>query len=162
MGRSESEILERLKGIEAEGGFLNFAPEVLREALGFEWCKAHGGTKEDAEPWESWDGKTLEEAARSYLEFAYDKATDHRGISANRSVDKMREFAWLLGRDDVVEAMDAAEYVQYGAPKLKACADGLGWDFPDDNDNETLARMARGESCEEMCEEGCGVCSHLH
>lgn len=89
------------------------------------------------------------------LDFAVVKILGHRGISANRSVDRLREYAWLMGRDDLMSAMDAAEFPQYGAPIVKAFADAMGWPFGDPGD-EVLARMASGEPCTDGCEEGCG------
>lgn len=67
------------------------------------------------------------EAARSYYIFALGKIADERGISAERSVIKLREYAWLMGRDDVVDAMDAAPYPSYGAPKVAAFGAGFGF-----------------------------------
>lgn len=102
----------------------------------------------------------LEDDARAYLVFAIGKIVDHRGISASRSVEKLTEYAWLLGRDDVVEAMGQAEYAQYGAPQVQEFAKGMGWPFLDATDTaedrESLERMARGEPCTPGCEMGCG------
>ena len=70
------------------------------------------------------------------------------------SVEKLTEYAWLLGRDDVVATMNRADYVQYGAPKVKAFALGLGLPWPEDD--EELERMAYGEPCQPGCEGGCG------
>ena len=92
--------------------------------------------------------------ARKYLGFAIGKIVNHRGISASRSVDKLTEYAWLLGRDDIVKAMGEADYPQYGAPIVKAFADGFGW-WPEDVGPE-LARMAEGLPCEDSCMDGCG------
>ena len=92
-------------------------------------------------------------AASRYLDFAIGKIRNHRGISASRSVDKLTEYAWLLGRDDVVTAMEAADYPQYGAPKVKAFAEGMGWEWPSTPD---LARMSQGLPCEDTCADGCG------
>jgi hypothetical protein len=74
-------------------------------------------------------------------------------ISASRSVEKLTEFAWLLGRDDVVAAMDEAGYAQYGVPKLFAFAKGFEVEPPESDD---LARMSRGERCSATYECGCG------
>lgn len=73
------------------------------------------------------DPEKIGDAARSYYEFALGKIADRRGISAERSVIKLREFAWLMGRDDVVAAMDAAPYPEYGAPKVAAFGAGFGF-----------------------------------
>lgn len=100
----------------------------------------------------------LEGRAREYLEFAIGKITGHRGISAGRSVDKLRVYAWLLGRDDVVAAMDAAEYAQYGAPQVRAFADGMGWPFLDaaaEHELAWLERMSQGLPCSDGCMDGC-------
>lgn len=73
------------------------------------------------------DAAALESAARAYYEFALGKIADQRGISAERSVIKLREYAWLAGRDDVLAAMDAADYPEYGAPKVRVFADAFGF-----------------------------------
>lgn len=74
-------------------------------------------------------------------------------------MDKLGELAWLLGRDDIVVAMDHAGYPMYGAPKVKAFADGFDWPFLDDldgDDRPALARMAEGQQCDPQgCERGC-------
>ncbi|MEU7176071.1 hypothetical protein ABZ949_31815 [Micromonospora tulbaghiae] len=75
--------------------------------------------------------------ARDYLRLAIGKILDHRSSSASRSVDKLSELAWLLGRDDVVAAMGHAGYPMYGAPAVKAFAGGFGWPFHDDLDGAT-------------------------
>jgi hypothetical protein len=81
---------------------------------------------------EDWAKNAIErgsvvDAARDYYHFALGKIADERGISAERSVVKLREYAWLMGRDDVVDAMDAAPYPQYGAPKVAAFGEGFGF-----------------------------------
>lgn len=95
---------------------------------------------------------------KEYLEFAIGKALDHRGLSAGRSVEKLREVAWVLGRDDVVKAMDEAGYAYYGVPKLQAFARVM--DFPflvskDYYDQTQLINMAAGNPCKKDCDEGC-------
>lgn len=151
--RTNKEILAKIEEFQNAALMFDFRIEVLVEALGFEAAMKAGLLKEDSDPWESWNGNTLETAAQEYLEFAYGKAADHRGISANRSVQKMEAFAWLLGRDDVVDAMDAAGYTSYGVPKLRVCAEMMGWPFPEDRDD--LVRMSNGHPCIPGCEEGC-------
>ena len=133
---------------------LGWRREVLAEALDFEHARPF--LKPDVTA-DSWDAVPTEEQladkAAAYLDFGYGKAIDHRGISADRSVSKLREFAWLLGRDDVVEAMDKAGYAQYGAPKLLAFA--VGMDLPVSTDR-AFQRMAAGQLCRPACEDGCG------
>lgn len=78
----------------------------------------------------------------------------HKGVTAECSVDKLTECAWLLGLDDLVRAMDLAPYSQYGAPKLRVLGVALGW-WAEPVDDE-LARMANGQPCTPGCQDGCG------
>lgn len=148
--RTQDEILARIRSIDSDDVF-GFSREVLLTALDYEHVKPYlkdGLTAAD------WPSNDIEGDAREYLEFAVGKIIGHRGISAERSVSKLAEYAWLLGRDDVVDAMGAADYAQYGAPKVKAFADGLGWSFNPDGDAE-LNRMADGLPCIAGCDDGC-------
>lgn len=151
--RTQEEILARIEAV-AKDDMFGFRREVLLVALDYE--NARPFLKPETTN-EVWSGIQVcpcdwESAARSYYDFALGKIEDHRGISASRSVDKLREYAWLLGRDDVIEAMDAAEYPQYGAPKVKAFAATFGLEWPD---GETFRRMAEGLPCTDDCDEGC-------
>lgn len=154
MIRTQEEILARIEGITDD--FFGFQLEALALALDFDHAKTflNGGTVAA-----DWPGPVdVEKEAREYLAFAIGKIIGHRGISASRSVDKLTEYAWLLGRDDIVAAMDVAEYEQYGAPKVKAFADGMGWPFARPEDpwaEKELQRMAAGEPCKPNCEDGC-------
>src|SRR3972149_11572092 len=91
--------------------------------------------------------------AVAYRRFAVGKAEDHRGISAGRSIEKMREYLWLLGDDALLGRFLDAPYPQYGAPQLKVLWDA--W-LPDEAINETVAVMATGNLCRDDCQ-GCGV-----
>lgn len=152
--RTQEEILARFT--EANGtDWLGFRTDVLSEHMTYETLTATGAFEMDKISEADWEPVTnTERAARSYLDFAIGKIEDHRGISAERSVAKLREYAWLMGRDDVVEAMDAEGYPQYGAPQVRAFAKTLGWPWPDD---EMADRMANGNPCRPDCEDGCGL-----
>lgn len=153
MSRSQAEIVARFTDIEGDDVF-GFRREVLLSALDFEHAKPHLKDGVTEEEWTEARTVDFNGKAREYLDFAIEKIRDHRGISASRSVDKLGEFAWLLQRDDVVTAMDEAGYAQYGAPKVKAFAAGMGFDWP--TDDELLDRMAEGFECTYGCQEGCG------
>jgi len=153
--RTQDEIVARIRDHEQNGGdFFGFACELLIDALDFEHAKPWLKEETTAEQWDESRTVDTETAARGYLEFALGKIDGHRGISASRSVDKLREFAWLLGRDEVLAAMDAAGYQQYGAPKVKAFAVGMGWPWP--SDDAEMERMAQGLPCVDDCSGGCG------
>ena len=78
----------------------------------------------------------LEDAAQDFLDymvFAWMKATDERGISASRSIDKLGEWLWILGREDLYEVIhDDGLYSPYGAPALIKVCESLGIEVPDD------------------------------
>lgn len=153
MTRTQDEIAARVREIQ-EGDLFGWRLEVLLPALDFEHAREFLKPEATKERWEeARHGNDLEAAAKSYYDFAIGKIRDHRGISAERSVLKLTEFAWLLGRDDVIAAMDAAPYPEYGAPKVKAFGQGLGLAWPDE---PALTRMAAGEPCRTVCMEGCG------
>lgn len=125
--RSQDEIFARAQAADDTFGW---AQEVLLPYLDFD--HARPVLNDDVTP-EQWaehadDPAEVAEAARDYYTFALGKIADERGISAERSVIKLREYAWLMGRDDIVTAMDAAPYAEYGAPKVAAFGAGLGFE----------------------------------
>lgn len=68
------------------------------------------------------------------LAFAFEKALDRRGISADAMSEVVRMWMWVL--DD--ELQDFTEYAQYGLPFLKAVALKFGFKNPigEDEGNE--------------------------
>lgn len=124
--RTPAEIAARA---EAADDMFGWAMEVLLPYLDFESARAFLKDGVTAEEWsESMaDPTAIQAEARSYYAFALGKIEDERGISAERSVIKLTEYAWLMGRDDVVAAMDAAPYPMDAAPKVAAF--GEGFDF---------------------------------
>lgn len=95
---------------------------------------------------------SIREGAIYYLKFAWEKALEHRGLSAAQSIEQLTEFCWLLELD--ISRIEAAGYAQYGSPKLKVIAGLLGQSLPDD---PQLQRMMVGEvCCERGCDNGCG------
>lgn len=151
--RTQEEIVARI--VESDSDMFGFAREVLVAALDYEHAKEYLKPEVTQAEWvaDSGPGQDLAGPARDYYGFALGKIRDHRGISASRSVVKLREYAWLLGRDDIVAAMDAADYAQYGAPQVKAFGEGLGLAWPT---TEDMVRMAQGLPCETNCYSGCG------
>lgn len=150
--RTPAEIVARIADPHTDdwGGFVR---EVLVPYLPFTDAQQFLKDGVTAEDWTPEPADGVADAAQSYYDFALLKIRNHRSLSADRSVAKLREYAWLLGRDDAVAAMDQADYRNYGAPKVKAFAAVLGYPWPGDED---LNRMAAGESCWPDCEDGCG------
>lgn len=125
--RTPAEILARIEG--AEDDLFGWVPEVLVPYLDLESARPLLKDAVTAQDWAEY-AKTpaaVEADARDYYEFALGKIENKRGISAERSVIKLREYAWLMGRDDVVAAMDEAPYPQYGAPKVAVFGKAFGF-----------------------------------
>lgn len=69
---------------------------------------------------------------KSYMEFAWGKANNCRGLSANRSIDHMIARLWLLGEEPLftqVEKVYDENYCMYGKPILRGICEHFGWDW---------------------------------
>ena len=74
-----------------------------------------------------------------YMEFAWGKANDERGISANRSIQHYIAWTWLAGDRDLsaeVERLYAEEYDFYGKPILRKICEFYGWDWKQWDEDE--------------------------
>ena len=152
--RTSAEIAEHYRRTR-DDDFLGFAAGVLLAYLTAEEFREFA--KPDADL-SDWIARPLEREAviaemRDYMEFAWGKVRDHRGISAKRSRDKMGAWLFVLGDDELREVVERGAYAQYGAPALKAVCDKYGFPVPE---GEDIARMMRGLPCRPGCEEGCG------
>jgi hypothetical protein len=153
--RTQEELVAKIR--EEMKKFLGFGAEVLLPYLDYAHAKEFIKPEITEEKWNENPIDTSEEQARKdmadYMKFAWDKVADHRGISANRSVDKMEAWAWLLGRDDVVAAMDEAPYENYGAPKLAAVCRMMDFPIPEE---QSIQNMISSLDCCPGCDMGCG------
>lgn len=152
--RTQAEIVTKIEG---SSDFLGFDRDVYIGFLDYEHVRKflkEGVTREE------WDDARTElnresilASMREYMDFAWGKVRDHRCISASRSVDKMRAWAWLLGDEQLLAEIEAAEYTNYGAPKLAAICYYMGWPVPGDS---AITNMVAGRPCVPGCCEGCG------
>lgn len=151
--RTADEIAEHYAATKADD-VLGFRGGVLLPYLTTEQLKPF--VKPDADL-SDWTPCPLDEAEalsdmRHYMEFAWGKARDHRGISASRSTEKMQAWLWLLEREDVLDAVRITTYQNYGAPQLRVICELMGFLIPEGSD---LERMSRGLPCRDDCDEGC-------
>jgi len=70
---------------------------------------------------------------RDYISFAWEKANDKRGISANRSIDHFKGWLWLLGDEEGIEYLKA-NYAPYGKPGLAYTCKKYGFKNEDNGD----------------------------
>lgn len=114
--RSPDEILARMDAI-APKDFLGWSRELLVGFLPFAYAKPYlkDGVTED-----EWGPPQVDPvgALIDYLGFAWGKSLGERGISAERSVDKIEQWLWLAGMDELLDRFLAADYYPYGRPKL--------------------------------------------
>ncbi|GIJ08429.1 hypothetical protein ACFFMR_29225 [Micromonospora andamanensis] len=162
--RTQEEILHRVDQHAAAGeDAFGFRRDLLIDALDIDHARPFLQPDITGQQWDNlrWDSLGGPEAyGREYLWFTVRQILHHRSGSASRAVDKLTELAWLLGRDDVVTAMNTAPYPMYGAPKITAFADGLGWPLhspaQDPDWRDAFTRMAAGQPCNpDGCVWGC-------
>lgn len=79
---------------------------------------------------ETWEQKTdPKEEILDYLEFAYDKAHNQRGLSAGRSMMHFRTWIWLDDDEFYNEIIDLIDnYTSYGLPALDKIAEHYNWE----------------------------------
>lgn len=148
--RTQDEIVERIKGVQFD--FMGTITGDLVEALDFEHARQFLKPDVTEADWhEPADDEKVRAVAIDYLTFAFGKAEDHRGLSANRSVEHFETWLWLLGR--LPDDWDDIEYAQYGVPKLVAAALALG---VEPALTPTLRSMSEGLPCRPNCGDGCG------
>lgn len=141
--RTPEEILAQCQLSES---FFRFDVDALTEFLTFD--QARPLFKDEALR-TGWKSEPITREAvlakmRDYMEFAWDKVENHRGLSASRSIEKMEAWIWLLGDDDAARLVAATYYTNYGAPKLACICERYGFPIPDD---EGIRRMIRSQPC---------------
>lgn len=153
--RTDDEIVDRIHERETEDHF-GFETLDLMSVLPFSSAREFLKPEATVETFGTPNDRTREVVLKTmsdYMAFAWDKALDHRGVSAGRSVAHFRSWVWLLGDEDFA-AINRENYPQYGAPVLKAVCERFGFLMPD---SEDAGRMAAGLPCRPDCREGCGT-----
>jgi len=124
---------------ERQSDIFGFACEVLIDYISFEDAKPH--LKEDyiqkvetkEEKWEVISD--INEAAQDFLDymnFAWGKAEDERGISASRSIIKLGMWLWIMNREDLCGIINDDDlYNPYGAPALIEVCNAMGIKVPE-------------------------------
>ncbi len=146
-----------------------FHREVLVDYLSFENAKEFLNKEflndEDSE--KKWKALPLVREivlaeASEYSRFGWGKIIDHRGISASRTVAKMRAWLFLLGDKEMMDICDdEGKYMPYGAPILYEICKKYDWSMPDMNESAgdedgTIGKMIGGLPCSSSC----SGCSH--
>lgn len=136
--KTQDEIAQKIKS--RAGQFLDFLPEVLIEYLSFDKARpflnedviAEKGEEEARKEWGGCKDVTEElviAEMKDYMEFAWGKAIDERGISATRSIQKMEAWMFLLGKDEGFDF--ESDYEPYGKPILRKICELFDFPIPE-------------------------------
>lgn len=126
--RTDEEILARIKEIEKSDLF-GFQTNDLLEVLPWELAKPFLRAEATLEGWVQLDhnDESVKQRMLDYMPFAWEKASDCRGLSAMRSIEHFCAWLWLLGDPLADTLLDI--YSWYGKPCLVAICDRYGWNW---------------------------------
>ena len=114
MQRTHEEIVARIHAVEKDD-WMGTQTSDLLVRLPFELAKPFLKPEATSEGW-TIDEQDPMQRAKDYLEFAWGKANDCRGLSASRSIDHFRAWLWLAGKDK--QLAELSGYERYGKPQL--------------------------------------------
>lgn len=145
--RTPEEIAAHIKSSHA---FFDFTDEVLSPYLPYSaWGEAgleaaKGVDVTQIVPKEI-DPEAIKKEMLEYLAFAWGKCEDHRGLSAQRSISKLRAWVWLLEDAESIEFLGKdSNYAPYGAPMLAFLSQKYGAPQPT---GEYIEMMIAGDNC---------------
>lgn len=126
--RTQEEILQRFNNRKNDD-MLGFEVNVYLSYLDYDHVKPFlkEGTTEVGWTPNPTDKESIKKQMIDYLEFAWGKANNCRGISANRSIMHYQAWFWMIGEDEIADhLMD--DYKYYGKPQLETICEYLGVD----------------------------------
>ena len=136
MTRTQEQIVARVNAI-ASDDFFGWQTNDLLIHLDYEHAKEFLKDEIDAGKRAQViaDRKQPSEHIADYMPFAWDKANNCRGISAGRSLEHMKAWVWLDGKDGLLQQIEN-DYEYYGKPHLVAICEAYGIDWQSlDNDD---------------------------
>lgn len=131
--RTDDEIVARIKAVQqSESDFFGTEQSDLLARLPFAVAKQFLDDTFDEARWSgiqtSRDREHLIGEMRDYMAFAWEKASEFRGLSAGRSMSHFRAWVWLAG-DDLGEFNN---YRRYGKDHLVRICEHYGFENLDD------------------------------
>ena len=132
MERTQEGILARIEAI-AKNDVRGLERNDLVDFLDYEHAKPYLKEGTTEEEWAEYRAaiKPPKEQMKDYMDFAWEKANNKRGISAYRSLCHYSAWLWLDDNEELAERI--REYEYYGKPQLIAvceylCLDPEQWD----------------------------------
>lgn len=133
--RPQEDILKRIELRKQEDMF-GFEVPYYVSALTYENAKPFLNDGVTEAEWSQQSLDDIKLQAVEYMAFAWEKANDCRGISANRSIMHYQAWLWLLGQEWGDSLMDDYEF--YGKPQLIKICEFLGLDPAKWDDGERV------------------------
>lgn len=129
--RTQDEIVARINQRKPDDP-LGFETSIYVDYLSFEYAKPFLMKGVTEEQWMRCVNtiKTPIDEIFNYMPFAWRKANDCRGISANRSIIHCIAWLWLAEEDELsekVEKLYETRYRYYGKPILEMICKKFGW-----------------------------------
>lgn len=141
--RSQQEIEQHFSDV-ADHDWLGTKRSDLISYMSFEAAKLY--LKEGVTP-DEWTPRPVDKEAilaemLEYMDFAWDKANNNRGLSAGRSLEHMQVWLWMLGEETAAREID--DYSHYGKPQLRAICQKYGWDWTQWDDGRWTSSESGG------------------
>lgn len=135
--RTQAEIVARITSLKDED-FFGFETSDLIDYLDYEHAKQYLKPEVTEEQWNKREQKPPVEAIKGYMNFAWGKANDKRGLSAGRSVSHFRAWLWLACNDELLNFVNEDDnYAPYGKPILAKISEFYGLPNEDNGDTST-------------------------
>jgi len=130
--KTQQEILNRIEE-RKDNDFLGFEVSEYVDFLELKNAKEYLKKGVGEKKWNKVDKKptraNIVKIMKDYMSFAWDKANNMRGISANRSIDHYTAWLWLLGDEKLRTKFKETEYEHYGKEKLIVICEHLNWNW---------------------------------
>jgi len=129
---TQQEILTRIEKRKPDD-FFGFEVSEYIDFLDFEHARPFLVAGATAEVWAKQQKPNTREAVLAvmleYMPFAWEKANNCRGISANRSIAHFVAWTWLAGDDEFSREVESTRHEFYGKPALIKICERYGWDW---------------------------------
>ena len=128
--KTQEEILKKIKEVEKKReDIFNVMTTTLIYSLTFKNAKPY--LKDDCmlteTEWKKTTDETIKKEMIDYMDFAWDKANNFRGISATRTMQYYEIWLWLIGNDELSEK--CRDYNFYGKHQLVEICKYLELDY---------------------------------
>ena len=128
---NQEQIVQRIKDRQGSD-MLGFETDMYLVRLDFEHAREFIKDSVTAEEWGEPRTKNLTDVMLDYITFAFEKANDERGISANRSIMHYIAWLWLAEEDELLRRVEweyKNNYHSYGKPILIMICEHFEWDW---------------------------------